>query len=133
MFREKKWPNSMKQVTVMAAMIMFTAALGAPISAQKEKPLTKSQAMALLTSAEKPEDHERLAQYFNLKAAKLETEAKEHKEWSNAYHKGKVPNMQNASWCDEAAADETKAAQENRSLAESHHKMAEDLRSSTPQ
>ena len=129
MFREKKCPNSIKQVTVMAAMIMFIVALGAPVWGQKEKPLTKNQALALLSSAEKPEDHEQLAQYFNLKAAKLESEAKEHHELSNVYHKGKVPNMQNASWCDDAAADETKAAQEDRSLAESHHKMATDLRS----
>ena len=131
MFGDNRWHISMKQLVVTAVMIMFTAALGVPVSAQKEKPLTKSQAMALLTSAEKPEDHERLAQYFNLKAAKLETEAKEHKDLSNAYHKGKVPNMQNASWCDDAAEAETKAAQENRSLAESHHKMGEDLHSST--
>ena len=116
---------------VVVLTILFSVAFGTSVWAQKEKPLTTSQAMALLASAEKPEDHERLAQYFNLKAAKLETEAKEHKEFSNAYHKGKVPNMQNANWCDEAAADETKAAQENRSLAESHHKMAEDLKSGT--
>jgi hypothetical protein len=123
---------SMTKLILMAVIITFTAALGAPIWAQKEKPLTKSQAMALLTSAEKPEDHERLAEYFNIKAAKLEAEAKEHKDLSNAYHKGKAPNMQNANWCDEAAANETRAAQENRSLAESHHKMAEDLRNPRP-
>src|SRR6185369_12450142 len=70
--RRKIMQLSMTKLILMAVIITFTAALGAPIWAQKEKPLTKSQAMALLTSAEKPEDHERLAEYFNIKAAKLE-------------------------------------------------------------
>jgi hypothetical protein len=68
--------------------------------------------------------HEQLAQYFNQKAAKLEAEAKEHTDLANAYHKGKAPNMNNASLCEQAAADERKAAQENRAIADSHHKMA---------
>jgi hypothetical protein len=40
--------------------------------------------------------------------------------------------MQNISLCEEAAADERKAAQENRAIAAGHHKAAEDLRTSTP-
>jgi hypothetical protein len=132
MFAEKRWHISTKQLVVMTAILLFSGALGTPVRAQHEKPLTKTQAMALLTTAETPADHERLAQYFNLKATKLEAEATEHKDLSNAYHKGKAPNMQNAGWCDDAAEAETKAAKENRSIGESHHKMAEGLRGSTP-
>jgi hypothetical protein len=122
----------MKRLTVMILMIVLTGVLGASTWAQKEKPLTKDQAMKLLSTAKTPEEHEQLAQYFNQKAAKLEADAKEHMEFANAYHKGKSPVMQNASLCEEAAAEENKAAQENRAIAESHHKMAEDLRSSSP-
>ncbi len=116
----------MKRFAVTLGTIVLTMALGASVSAQKEKPLTKDQAMHLLSSAETPQQHEQLAQYFNMKATKLDAEAKEHTDLANAYHKGKTPNMQNASLCEQAASDETKAAQENRAIADSHHKMAEE-------
>jgi hypothetical protein len=77
----------------------MTIGFGTSVSAQKEKPLTKDQAMRLLSSAETSQQHEQLAQYFNQKAAKLKIEAKEHTDLANAYHKGKTPNMQNAGLC----------------------------------
>jgi hypothetical protein len=117
---------------IVVLTILLTTAFTTSIWAQKEKPLTKDQAMKLLSTAETPEQHEQLAQYFIMKAVKLETEAKEHLELANAYHRGKTPNMQNISLCEEAAADERKAAQENRAIAAGHHKAAEDLRTSTP-
>ena len=117
---------------IVVLTIVLTKAFSTSIWAQKEKPLTKDQAMKLLSTAETPEQHEQLAQYFNMKAAKLETEAKDHLDLANAYHRGKTPNMQNIRLCEEAAADERKAAQENRAIAAGHHKAAEDLRTSTP-
>ncbi len=41
--------------------------------------------------------------------------------------------MQNASYCEEAASDERKAAQEDRAIAGLHHKMAEEQRTPAPQ
>jgi len=114
-------------------MIVLTTAFGGSLWAQQEKPLTKDQAMTLLSTANTAAQHEQLAQYFNQKAAKLETEAKEHLEFANAYHKGKTPNMQNASYCEEAASNENKAAQENRAIAGLHRKMAEEQHTAAPQ
>jgi hypothetical protein len=122
----------MKRLVVMLITIVLTMALGASVSAQKEKPLTKGQAMNLISTATTPEQHEQLAQYFNQKAAKLEAEAKEHGELANAYHKGKTPNMQNAGLCEQASSDERKAAQEDRTIADAHHKMAEEAPTTAP-
>ena len=122
----------MKRLVGTLLTIVLTMAFGASVSAQKEKPLTKDQVIKLLGTAETPEQHEQLAQYFNQKAAKLEAEAKEHGDLANAYHKGKSPNMQNASLCEEAASDERKAAQEDRALADSHHKMAGEAGTTAP-
>ena len=122
----------MKRLVGTVLTIALAMAFGASVSAQKEKSLTKDQVVKLLGTAETPEQHEQLAQYFNQKAAKLEAEAKEHSDLANAYHKGKVPNMGNASLCEQAAADEHKAAQENRELADSHHKMAGEANTTAP-
>lgn len=121
----------MKRFIAILAIVL-TAVFGASVWAQKEKPLTKDQAIKLLSTAETPEQHEQLAKYFSQKAAKLETDAKEHLEWANAYHKGKTARMQNASDCEEAASEERKAAQEDRAIADLHHKAAEELRTSAP-
>jgi hypothetical protein len=114
-------------------MIVVTTFFSGSIWAQKEKPLTKDQAMTLLSTANTAAQHEQLAQYFNQKAAKLEVEAKEHGDWANAYHKGKSPLMTNAYNCEKAASDERKAAQEDRAIASLHHKMAEEQRTTAPQ
>jgi hypothetical protein len=113
---------------IVVLTIVLTTAFGTSVWAQREKPLTKDQVVKLLNTAETPAQHEQLAQYFNLKATKLEADAKEHLDLANAYHKGKTPNMTNASLCEQAASDEQKAAKENRALADSHHKAGEDLR-----
>ena len=123
----------MKRLVVMLITIVLTMALGTSVSAQKAKPLTKDEAMKLISTATTPEQHEQLAQYFNQKAAKLEADAKEHGEWANAYHRGKSPLMANASYCEEAASAELKAAKEDRAIADLHHKMAEEAHTTAPQ
>ena len=114
-------------------MIVLTTFFSGSIWAQNEKPLTKDQAIKLLSTANTAAQHEQLAQYFNQKAAKLEADAKEHADWANAYHRGKSPVMANASLCKEAASEERKAAQEDRAIAGLHHKMAEEQRTPAEQ
>ena len=110
--------------TVLSLGVFGTGTL---VRGQQSSPkLTSKQVDALIENAKTPEDYEKLAAYFNQKAARLEAEAKEHKDLGNAFHRGKSPVMQNAELCDKAAADETKAAQENRAIADSYKKMAED-------
>ena len=122
----------MKNKNVASLLLAAVLSLGAfgtgtPVRGQQTSPkLTSKQVNSLIENAKTPEDYEKLAAYFNQKAAALEAEATEHKDMANAFHKGKSPVMQNAELCDKAAADETKAAQENRAIADSYKKMAED-------
>jgi 1-aminocyclopropane-1-carboxylate deaminase/D-cysteine desulfhydrase-like pyridoxal-dependent ACC family enzyme len=123
---------SKRAVTVLSLLAVMVWA-GSSWAGQtgKKSQLTDDQVKTLIVNASTPEQHEQLAQFFNQKAAKLETEANEHTDLANAYHKGKTPNMGNANLCEQAAADERKAAQENREIAADHHKEAEGLRTST--
>jgi hypothetical protein len=113
---------SLLLATVLSLGVFGTGTL---VRGQQTPKLTSKQADALIENAKTPEDYEKLAAYFNQKAARLEAEAKEHKNMANVYHKGKSPVMQNAELCDKAAADELEAAQQNRTIAESYKKMAE--------
>ena len=124
---------SKRAVTVLSLLVvMFWAGSSWAGQTGKKSQLTDDQVKTLIASASTPEQHEQLAQYFNQKAAKLEAQAKEHLGLANAYHKGKTPNMTNASLCEQAASDERKAAQENSEIGAGHHKEAEDLRTSAP-
>ncbi|MBZ5662532.1 MAG: hypothetical protein LAO08_19185 [Acidobacteriia bacterium] len=121
-----------RAVAVLSLLtLLFWAGSSWAGQAGKKTQLTNDQVKSLITSASTPEQHEQLAQYFNQKAAKLEAQANEHLDLANAYHKGKTPNMGNATLCEQAAGDERKAAQENREIAAGHHKEAEGLRTST--
>lgn len=121
-----------RAVTLLSLLVvLFWAGSSWAGQTGKKSQLTNDQVKNLITSASTPEQHEQLAQYFNQKAAKLETEANEHTDLANAYHKGKTPNMGNATLCEQTAADERKAAQENREIAAGHHTEAEGLRTST--
>ena len=128
----------MKNENIASFLLATVLALGAfgggtPVHGQQTSPkLTSKQVNALIENAKTPEDYEKLATYFNQKAATLDSQAKEHKDMANAFHRGKSPVMQNAELCDKAAADETEAAQQNRAIAESYKKMAEEMRSSAP-
>jgi len=127
--------NDKNIASLFLAAVLSIGAFGARASArgqQTSPKLTSKEVNALIQNAKTPEDYEKLAAYFNQKAATLEAEAKEHKDLANAYHKGKSPVMQNAELCDKAAADETKAAQENHAIADNYKKTAEDMRSGSP-
>ena len=119
-------------VVLSLLTVLFWAGSSWAGQAGKKAQLTNDQVKNLITNANTREQHEQLAQYFNQKAAKLEAQAKEHLGLANAYHKGKTPNMTNASLCEQAASDERKAAQENSEIGAGHHKEAEDLRTSAP-
>ena len=133
MLNKKNGIGNRTVIAISLLTLLFWAGSSWAGQTGKKSQLTDVQVKNLITSASTPEQHEQLAQYFNQKAAKLETEAKEHTDLANAYHKGKTPNMGNATLCEQAAADERKAAQENREIAADHHKEAEGLRTSTAQ
>ena len=131
MLNQKNGIGNRTVIAISLLTLLFWAGYSWAGQTLKKSQLTDDQVKNLITSASTPEQHEQLAQYFNQKAAKLEAEAKEHIDLANAYHKGKTPNMGNATLCEQAAADERKAAQENREIAADHHKEAEGLRTST--
>ena len=130
MLNQKNGIGSRTVIALSLLSLLFVAGSSWAGQTAKKSQLTDDQAKSLITSASTPEQHEQLAQYFNQKAAKLEAEAKEHVDLANAYHKGKTPNMGNATLCEQAAADERKAAKDLRDIAAGHHKEAEDLRPS---
>lgn len=92
--------------------------------------LTKKTVVAAIGSAETPQDHQRIANYYKSEAGRMLAEAKEHDELAVAY--AKSPNAgakhpmsgQTAEHCKFFAEAARKAAQESTELAKLHEQMA---------
>jgi hypothetical protein len=69
------------------AFVMTVAAFGVTPSASQPKPepLTKQQLNTLIAAAKTPEEHQRIAQYYQTKAVDYLAQAKEHEAMIAAY------------------------------------------------
>lgn len=116
-------------LTLMTAALFFGSF--SPMSAAEEVQLSKKQVKDLVSTAKTPEDHLKLAAYFNQEADRLEAEAKDHKELANAYRgrpattgaKGTMTGR-TAEHCEYFAKSANEAAKADRELAAEHEKMA---------
>jgi len=99
---------------------------------------TKKQAKALVASAKTPEDHLKVAAYFNQEADRMEEEAKEHADFAQVYRRkpyttavggkqsGTGSIFRTAEHCDSAAKSLRDAAKSLRELAAEHEQMAKE-------
>jgi len=98
---------------------------------------TKKQVKALVASAKTPEDHMKLAAYFNQEAERMEADAKGHEELAAVYRlypstagggkAGGNPQSRTAEHCDAAAKSLREAAKSLREMATDHEQMAREV------
>lgn len=72
---------------VVATLFMLTLATTPQVRAAQAKHLSHKEVNELIASAKEPQDHLRLAQYYNSEADRLEAEAKEHEVMAESYRK----------------------------------------------
>ena len=96
------------------------------------QPLTNKEVKQLIATASTPADHMRLATYFQLKAEKLESGAKEHAGMALHYRahptasETKLPgSAPTAAHCEWLSQDMAKAANQARTLAGDQRTMAQ--------
>lgn len=118
--------RTLRLAVFAVATAMLTAVVSVPGGA-KDKPLTKSELKNLIAHAETKADHERIAQYFDVEAAKYEAEAKDHGDFAQLYRKTGTPSAKNATQsfnhCDSFAKSLEQAAENARLLAADHRGM----------
>jgi hypothetical protein len=118
-----------------AILLMLTAVLvgGVAVGADDGTRLSKGELKNLVATAKTAADHERLAGYFDAKAAQLESDAKDHDELAQEYKRNptvsrRVEKSQSYEHCRELARDFAKAAQDARRLAADHRAMAKEAK-----
>ena len=104
--------------------------------ARVQSAITNKKVKALIASAKTPEDHMRLAAYFNQEADRMEADAKGHEELAGVYRQspntfmpkgGGAGVFRTAEHCDSAAKSLREAAKSLRELAAEHEQMAKDV------
>ena len=113
-------------ILVSGLVLSVTAFAAEPVSS-----ITAKEVKQLITTASTPADHLRLAKYFELRAAKLDAEAKEHAEMAHQYRARpsaaeiKEPGAAGtASHCEQLSQRLAQAANDARRLTADHEAMA---------
>ena len=119
----------MKRILAVVTMSIMIAAVGT--AAESSKMLSKKEVKTLLATAGTPQEHNKLAEHFRLKAETFGAEANEHIELAKIYRtRGGVPgtkwpaNTFTAKHCEDLAQNLQKAAKEAWSLSTAHSDMA---------
>lgn len=124
--------KTFQRIAQLGGSLSLIALLAGVAFAAESHTMSKSEAKELIGKASTPEDHHKLAAYFNGKADNMEAEAVEHDELAKDYashpgiHDMKHPMSGNtAAHCKYFAQAARKAAAEDRALAAAHEGMAE--------
>jgi hypothetical protein len=115
--------------SVASAAFLVALAVGASSSSMRAAdtaaPLTKQQVKELIKTANTPEEHMKLGQYYRYEADKFKSEAQEHKEMSAEYAGRPLPKGYPMSeHCNDLSGYLTRAAQKAERLASMHEEMA---------
>lgn len=100
------------------ALLVFSLNRQTLTSAQEEVDIT-----VLIETADTPEDHLKIAEYYEEQAVMMEKKATLHAAMAKAYQGGKMAGM--TTHCDKLAKDSTASAEQYRDMAAEHKKMAQ--------
>ena len=114
-------PKFLIAISILSLLAFFTFK-GIPTGASEEDDMTN-----LVETAETPEDHMKLAEYYNNQAEKMEKTASQHESMGEAYKKRskQMPGM--ASHCAKLSKESKESAAQYRAMAEQHEKMAQEM------
>jgi hypothetical protein len=118
--------KSMLLLTAFAVtMLVSSLDREIPTSAQEEVDIT-----VLIETADTPEDHLKIAEYYEEQAVLMEEKATLHESMAKAYEGGKMAGM--STHCKNLAKDSAASAEQYRAMAAEHKKMAQEPQGQDP-
>jgi len=104
--------------TLALTLLAFSLNREIPTSAQEEVDIT-----VLIETADTPEDHLKIAEYYEEQAVMMDKKATLHEAMAKAYQGGKMTGM--TTHCDKLVADSKASAEQYRAMVAEHKKMAQ--------
>ncbi|MBI2486778.1 MAG: hypothetical protein HYW01_07445 [Deltaproteobacteria bacterium] len=103
-------------------LFSFTSGIRTNASEDEDEGITK-----LIESATTPEDHMKIADYYEKQAAKAERKARFHASMGDSYKNRSKPLAGLATHCSNLANKYKEAAEEYKAMATEHRKMAQEM------
>lgn len=114
-------PQFLIAVAFLSLLAFFTVK-GIPTGSAGEDDIT-----SLIQNANTPEDHMKIAEYYNTQAAHMEQMANMHESMGEAYQKRSKPMSGMPQHCAKLTKDSRESAAQYKAMAEEHEKMAHEM------
>ena len=116
--------------TVFLVLLLLGAGSVRLLAQNSNEKLNKKQLKELIANARTPEEHQRLASYYQKQAVRLTNESKQHADAATAFEgqpqgpAAKNPSMNGTVHCEKVAREKLQEAKEAEALAQKHENMA---------
>ena len=115
--------NSMLLLAAFAVtMLVFSLYRGIPTGAQEEVDIS-----VLIETADTPEDHLKIAEYYEEQAVNMEKKATLHESMGKAYEKRSKPMSGMPRHCAKLSKESSESAEQYKAMAAEHEKMAREM------
>ena len=109
-------------IALIASVLFLPLTTNISVNASEEEDIN-----VLIETANTPEEHMKIAEYYEKQAAKMAQMAQSHKSMGAAYKNRSKPWPSMVKNCERLTQEYTEAANEYKSLAQEHEKMAQEM------
>ena len=110
-------------VTALIAPLLFLSLVGVVAGSASEE----EESRKLIETATTPEDHIKIAEYYEQQAVRMEDEAKFHSSLADSYKSRGKPLLGLAKHCEDLSKRYKEAAEDYKAMALLHKKIAQDM------
>ncbi len=107
---------------VILSLLAFFLVKGIPTVSAESDDIT-----TLIQTANTPEDHMKIAEYYNKQAENMDQMVKMHESMGEAYSKRSKPMKGMTNHCAKLSTDSKKSAEQYREMAQEHEQMAHQM------
>lgn len=117
----------MKNLHLILTVFVFTMLIVPLMSGMSTNAAEEEEIMVLIEIAETPEDHIKIAEYYEVQATQMEKMGKMHESMGETYKKRSKPMSGMAIHCSMLSKDSNESAEQYRAMAKEHEKMAHEM------
>ncbi len=115
----------MKNLHLILTAVVLTMLIVPFMSGISTNAAEEVEIMVLIESAETPEDHIKIAEYYEVQAANMENMASQHESMGKAYEKISKPMSGMAIHCTKLSKESRESAEQYKAMAKMHREMAQ--------
>ncbi len=117
----------MKNLHLILTVVVLTMLVVPFMSGMSTNAAEEEEIIVLIESAETPEDHMKIAEYYEAQAAQMEKMSSWHETMGKTYERRSKPMSGMAIHCSMLSKESNESAEQYRAMAKEHEKMAHEM------